>query len=143
MELKELVKLVEEWGDSKGITNPDNGVNQYKKFIEEIGEAAKEVFKGNKEGIKTEFGDVAVTIILLSKINNNRLNLEFIEKSLTDNFYWFMEKVTPTYIYSSALDRLNDVSEYYGFHIVECLEEAYNKISKRTGKTENGIFKKD
>lgn len=35
------------------------------------------------------------------------------------------------------------VCEMYGFSLEECLQMAYDTISKRSGKMENGIFIKD
>lgn len=35
------------------------------------------------------------------------------------------------------------VSAQLGFDPIECLQEAYDVISKRTGKTVNGVFIKD
>lgn len=35
------------------------------------------------------------------------------------------------------------VCEMYGFTLEECLQQAYDVISKRTGRMENGVFVKD
>ena len=57
------------------------------------------MIQNNKKNTKLEFGDVIVTLIILS----NQLNIDF----------------------------------------VECLERAYDKISKRKGKTIDGAFIKE
>ena len=42
-----------------------------------------------------------------------------------------------------TLVTLIGVCEMYGFTLEECLQMAYDTISKRSGKMENGIFIKD
>jgi NTP pyrophosphatase (non-canonical NTP hydrolase) len=38
---------------------------------------------------------------------------------------------------------LVNLSELCGYKLEDCIESAYNVIKKRTGKMENGTFKKD
>ena len=102
--MDKLIKKVEKWGDSKGITGGDNFFNQWQKVNEEFGELTAEIdfFKeghGDLNSFKMELGDLLVTLIVITKASDTSIK--------------------------------------------ECLELAYNKISKRKGETINGIFVKE
>ena len=109
MNFTDLEKLVLEWAEEKDLLHEENTEKQFMKFIEEVFEFknemdlcnyGSEIMKDkNMWYLKTEMGDVFVTLIILCK------QLE----------------IDPS----------------------ECLELAYNKISKRKGKTLNGIFVKE
>ena len=45
--------------------------------------------------------------------------------------------------YSDTIEALDAIASYYGWTLQECLQSAYDVISKRTGKMENGVFEKD
>ena len=45
--------------------------------------------------------------------------------------------------YDDAIQILNTIANHYGWTLRECLQSAYDVISKRTGKMENGVFVKD
>lgn len=87
------------WAYQKGLLSPDNSKAQVCKMVEEVGEVAKEVLGGTRDGLANEIGDVIVTAIILAA--------------------------------------QNDISA------TACLQNAIDKISKRTGKMINGIFVKD
>lgn len=57
-------RLVLDWGNDKGFVRADNSKPQFIKAVEEFGELAKEVNKGDIEAAKDEMGDVFVTLIL-------------------------------------------------------------------------------
>lgn len=109
MNFTDLEKLVLEWADEKDLLHEENTEKQFMKFIEEVFEFKTEMDNydfhiGNHKRffykkMKTEMGDVFVTLIILCK----------------------QLGITPA----------------------ECLELAYKKISKRKGKTINGIFVKE
>lgn len=102
-----LRNKVLDWGKSKDLLHYENAEKQFMKFIEEVFEFKTEldVYRLfgyvylNFKNMKTEIGDVFVTLIILC--------------------------------------------EQLGITPAECLELAYNKISKRKGKTINGIFVKE
>ena len=107
MNFTDLEKLVLEWADEKDLLHGENADKQFMKFIEEVFEFKTELdvyglfgyVDLNFKNMKTEMGDIFVTLIILCK----------------------QLGITPA----------------------ECLELAYNKISKRKGKTINGIFVKE
>lgn len=107
MNFIQLGELVLEWADEKDLLHEENADKQFMKFIEEVFEFKTELdiyrifgyVDLNFENMKTEMGDIFVTLIILCK--------------------------------------------QLGISPSECLDLAYNKISKRKGKTINGIFVKE
>ena len=80
----DLVKKVQEWGDEKGITNPNNADKQFMKFIEEVFEFKSEmdfyiIYDDLRnvydKSLKLEMGDILVTLIILSK----QLDIDLVE----------------------------------------------------------------
>ena len=73
MNIDTLVEEIVEWGQQRGINNPDK---QTIKLMEECGELAHEISRGHyyTEGIKDAIGDIGVVLIILADI----LNLDFI-----------------------------------------------------------------
>jgi hypothetical protein len=151
--ISHLVKLIEAWADNKGLLVANNAPNQFLKFLEEVGETSRAILKNDVPEIKDGFGDIAVTIIIYSKqvgVIQDIDDIDWVEKSdfrdLMDCFivgdadHDTLHKHT---ILGCALSVLNDVCNYYGYDLEECLNLAWNVIKNRTGKTENGIFKKD
>lgn len=122
MIFEDLIKDVQDWGQEKGITDPENVDKQFLKFMEEalefydafktydclntfywLDDLAKMIYESDlkppREDMMMEFGDVLVTLCILAK----QLDLD----------------------------------------PVKCLSMAYDKISKRKGKTINGTFVKE
>ena len=91
------ISLIREWAKERGIdkAKPEK---QMLKLMEEAGELAEGLAKGNEDEVIDSIGDVFVVLVILSQ----QLNLDF--------------------------------------H--SCVEEAYNTIKSRKGKTINGIFVK-
>lgn len=99
MNFEELRENVEKWANDKDLIRFEYRFKQFEKVVEEVFELKEEMIQNDKKNTKLEFGDVIVTLIILSK----QLNIDF----------------------------------------VECLERAYDKISKRKGKTIDGTFVKE
>ena len=139
--MKQLATLIQTWAKEKGI---DNLEKQELKLIEELGELAKEINLGNKENQKGEIGDVFVVLVVLAGIKNWKLDFRFrpSENDIKCHFYnifTFGIEDNP----STAIDYLNDLARDLGHDLEECAQIAYDKISKRTGKTIDGQFIKD
>lgn len=64
--MDEVEELVVQWAKDKGIFGPDVVINQTLKAQEELGEVAKAVLHMSDNDIKTEVGDVIVTLLILS-----------------------------------------------------------------------------
>lgn len=98
MKFEELKWKVELWAYDKNLVHYENRFKQFEKVVEEVFELKEEIIEDNLENMELEFGDVIVTLIILSK----QLGIDF----------------------------------------EDCLEQAYNKIKYRKGKTIDGKFVK-
>ena len=115
MNYKELEPLVLQWAKDKEILDKATPLAQARKTLEEVNELLEACLAQN-EGEET-------FINLKSKKVNTK---EEIKDALGD--------ILVTIIIGAELQ---------GLKLENCLESAYNVISKRTGKMVNGVFKKD
>lgn len=65
----ELIPKVEEWAADRNLLNTDvlGQCKQLLKTVEELGETAGALLRGNREGFKDGVGDVLVTLIIAAK----------------------------------------------------------------------------
>jgi NTP pyrophosphatase (non-canonical NTP hydrolase) len=61
-----LVKLVEEWSKDRGLHEAESS-KQMLKTLEELGEVASALARGQAEELKDGIGDVIVTLIILAQ----------------------------------------------------------------------------
>lgn len=57
------------WAKDKGLLKPENSTKQFIKTVEELGEVASALAKGNRQGFIDGIGDVVVTLIILAEQN--------------------------------------------------------------------------
>lgn len=119
MNFEELKTKVEEWANDKDLLHSENAEKQFMKFIEEVFE-----FKFEMETHKN-YSKACDSLA----INGNFIK----EKSKNDM------KLEMGDIFVTLIVLCNQL----GIDCVECLEMAYDKISKRKGKTVNGLFIKE
>ena len=67
MNFEELSENVLSWAQDKNILSKNNAPKQMIKVMEEVGETAGALLKGNQEELKDGLGDSFVTLIILSK----------------------------------------------------------------------------
>jgi NTP pyrophosphatase (non-canonical NTP hydrolase) len=67
MSFDKLSENVIEWAYDKGILERENAPKQMLKVLEEVGETAGALLKGNESELKDGIGDSFVTLIILSK----------------------------------------------------------------------------
>jgi NTP pyrophosphatase (non-canonical NTP hydrolase) len=139
--MKQLAQQIQQWAKEKGI---DNLEKQELKLIEELGELAKEINLGNKENQKGEIGDVFVVLVILAGMRDYELDFRHFPTCNTTpvTLYQILNHALDC-LYSTAIDYLNDLARDLGHDLEECAQIAYDKISKRTGKTIDGQFIKD
>lgn len=118
---EELKTNVENWADDKDLLHEENAEKQFMKFIEEVFEfkAEMDIWKLYKkfkydENIEQDF------------------SIEEVER-------WKNLKLEMGDIFVTLIVLCNQL----GIDCVECLDMAYEKISKRKGKTVNGLFVKE
>lgn len=106
----------------------------------------------NFEELKTKVEEWAKDKDLLHEENADKQFMKFIEevfefKSEMDFVDWKLNYKEPTLDLKLELGdvmvTLIVLSKQLNVDIVECLEMAYDKISKRKGKTVNGLFIKE
>lgn len=161
---KELIKNVEQWAEDKGILSKGTKAAQAAKVVEESYELFKWVHDGtNKDEIIDAIGDVAVTLIILNKMyggvyeypesfiaapeDTYHLTASSILATSTTLYnqvkvgVYFEDSIEP--LITAIFIKLHHVATTHGLIVNDCLDHAYGVISKRTGKMENGFFKKD
>ena len=118
MNFKDLKEKVLSWADDKDLLHSENADKQFMKFIEEVFE------------FKTEF-DVWKLYKKFKHDENIEQDFSIEEVERWNNLKLEMGDVFVTLII---------LCEQIGIDPVKCLSIAYEKISKRTGKTINGQF---
>ena len=118
---EELKTKVEQWAENKDLLHEENSEKQFMKFIEEVFE------------FKTEFDNWVFFRELCGFAEDEEL-MYMKDKSLTVNSKLEMGDIFVTLIV---------LCKQLGIDCVECLQMAYDKISKRRGKTIDGTFVKE
>lgn len=70
MKFEELRNDVLVWANERQLLKPDNQLRQALKSVSELGELCDAIIKNDIEGVKNEFGDVFVTLIILAEQMN-------------------------------------------------------------------------
>ena len=148
--MNELQQNIIKWAEDKGIFEKSDPTSQFLKTISEVGELADAVNKNDLPEIKDAIGDITVTLILHAEMTDSELELDVDECAGYENpkeavLYLLQElcKIVDYEEYSDTIEALDAIASYYGWTLQECLQSAYDVISKRTGKMENGVFVKD
>ena len=170
--IDELVSLVNEWAEEKGIHEKGNKTAQLLKTHEEFGELVKAHIEKDTEQKKDAIGDILVTLINATwfekpEIENADFTIVFKFAYAKDDIKQLVIKENnndPDEILSIMSNIIMDLllnKKYYGLALtaflininmycyieklepLECLEIAYNVISKRKGYIDsNGQFVK-
>lgn len=115
-----LIENVRQWFHDKGIIANSNPLKQLEKTQEEL----------------TETRDATIILACATELHCiNQISLT--EDEVNDMLDAIKDGIGDTVV------TLIGVCEMYGFTLEECLQQAYDVISKRTGRMENGIFVKD
>lgn len=120
MTFEDLQKLTLEWADDKDLLHSENAGKQFGKFIEEVFEFTTEFDVWN----------------LYKKFKHDE-NIEQ-DFSVEEVERWKNLKLEMGDIFVTLII----LCEQIGLDPLMCLDMAYKKISKRTGKTINGQFYK-
>ena len=121
MTYEELEELVISWGIDKDLIKEENAEKQFMKFIEEVFE-----FKSEMD-IFVDYDSVD------NCFKSDDDYLEDLVRMATNMKLEMGDILVTLIILSSQL----------GIDLTECLEMAYEKISKRKGKTIDGLFVKE
>ena len=146
--MEKLKNKVIEWAKNRGIFEKSDPTSQFLKTISEVGELADAVNKNDLPEIKDAIGDISVTLILHAKMTG-------VDIVFHDGVYVALNvKIAVVHLiedickaqkseYDDSIYLLNGIAAYYNWTLQECLQSAYDVISKRTGKMGNGVFVKD
>ncbi len=135
--LQELDQLIINWSIEKKITNFEK---QKLKFVEEVGEMAGEILKNDTDKLKLEIGDVYVTLVILRKMYGKDLLVESIVCNSAIDGIFRLQKAVHLDCYHLAFFYLGNICTHLKLNLTECVNLAYNKISKRGGVTIDGNF---
>lgn len=143
--LKDLIEKVEAWAEERNLLKFENASKQYLKFLEETGELSRAILKNDVPEIVDASGDFCVCVIILAKQLGVKLETKMYDEEVDGviSLYDFVNLVSPSYVAWEFFSVADAVVKSHGYDLVECLDIAYNVISKRTGRTLNGTFIKD
>lgn len=164
--LKYYIEKICEWSDEKGLTEHGIMDAQFDKIHEEIMELREAMDENDILKIKDAIGDIFVTLIVAKQ-----MELKDYEKIQRGIYYYILDKIThhtpkdimyfllkdfekldfirnkgtyvSTKLVNSMIGTLFLASKTYGMDLIDCIDHAYQIISKRTGKIINGSFVKD
>jgi NTP pyrophosphatase (non-canonical NTP hydrolase) len=159
IKMKDLNDKIIQWAEDRGIFEKSSPIKQQRKTVEEMGELFEAVNKGNTDDIKMEIGDVYVTLALQAKmqdieieeddtlINEVIYNIDMLPAYIGE----ISNGVTAEYPRASFVDSINSAVDCLvvtawrdnNLTLNECVQAAYDKISKRKGDMKDGIFIKD
>jgi len=147
-----LIQKVIEWGNEKEIFLKSTPYKQLLKSASELGEVCDAMAKQDYVHAKMEIGDFIVTLILFCEMIGERyyivhnINGELsrsIERIHTRLFHIYLKPYSNNIWLEEMSNEVSKLCFFIGTTQEECLQMAYEKISKRTGKMENGVFVKD
>lgn len=121
MNFEDLKDKVLCWADDKDLLHAENADKQFMKFIEEVFEFKSEF---NLWGFYKELK------------HDKKIEQDF---SIKEHYRWMSMKDEMGDIFVTLII----LCEQIGIDPVKCLSMAYEKISKRKGKTINGTFVKE
>lgn len=140
----ELNHHIIEWAKERGLINREYGLKQTVKLIEEIGETAGAILKGDVDKQKDGIGDIYVVITILSA----QLGLNPIVPT-EEVVSWktpeqeILNMITNTDSNMSMMFCLEKLSKSLGLDLKECVNLAYNEIKDRKGELKDGTFIKE
>lgn len=162
-----------DWANERGILEEGRLTKQLLKSTEECSElqnAIESYENGNKEAlieIKDAIGDVYVTLVISTQMKLNHPYIVFRKIKLRENsliiptdfkFYTIELKRLDLDLYTSFtgeitydldlkiakhVEFLDFLAKTYDLKLIDCIEFAYNTISKRKGKMIDGSFVKE
>lgn len=161
--MKELITKVQDWAVNKGILDNGTPVKQALKTLEESSELLAAVVDDDRDALIDAIGDVAVTLIiqffmhkdwpkiqlnqLTSEVNRHNVDYARMCVKFSSNMVAELHKKNwDQDAYENAnviIQCLNMICVANYLSLKECVQAAYDVISKRTGKMVNGQFVKD
>jgi hypothetical protein len=120
--------LIREWAGDKGIYSKGDLKTQTLKLVEESGELAKAVLQNDRDEVIDAIGDCVVVLTSIAELADLHFTCNECDGSGTTMMGTYLVKC------ESCEGRIT---------IEKCIASAYEVISKRKGKMDNGTFKKE
>lgn len=128
-----------EWGHARGIFEHSTVTKQYLKSLSELGEVCDALAKDDIEHAKMEIGDFIVALILLGEMRGERFKVQ--EETYGGKTHELITIICSDIVGSSWW--LARLCFELGTTQGECLQMAYDKISKRKTTIVNGVAVKE
>lgn len=149
--MKELEEKIIKWAEDKGIMESSSPLKQLTKTFEEATELIVSLVNKDQAEIIDAIGDVNVTLIILNKLSEVKVEDGSLGNSkvflmlnwLVEIFKKVCQNKEVRIDIVRAQEALGYVAKENGLTLDTCTQAAYEIISKRTGKMENGVFVKD
>lgn len=149
--MKELEEKIIKWAEDKGIMESSSPLKQLTKTFEEATELIVSLVNKDQAEIIDAIGDVNVTLIILNKLSEVKVEdgslgnskVFFMLNWLVEIFKKVCQNKEVRIDIVRAQEALGYVAKENGLTLENCTQAAYEIISKRSGKMENGVFVKD
>lgn len=149
--MKELEEKIITWAEDKGIMESSSPLKQLTKTFEEATELIVSLVNKDPAEIIDAIGDVNVTLIILNKLSEVKVEdgslgnskVFFMLNWLVEIFKKVCQNKEVRIDIVRAQEALGYVAKENGLTLDQCTQAAYDIISKRSGKMENGVFVKD
>lgn len=149
--MKELEEKIIKWAEDKGIMESSSPLKQLTKTFEEATELIVSLVNKDQAEIIDAIGDVNVTLIILNKLSEVKVEdgslgnskVFFMLNWLVEIFKKVCQNKEVRIDIVRAQEALAYVAKENGLTLENCTQAAYEIISKRSGKMENGVFVKD
>ena len=153
IEMEQLINQIEQWAEDRNIIKGSKPIDQAMKLFSEFGELADNVGKGRD--CRDDIGDCAVVLIIMCR----QLKISTIDaiQEEDDNYsikecvawawYWMCSWVSSGMNNNEELrfifSNLIEIAKLNNCTLEECVQIAYDDISKRQGILWNGVFVKN
>jgi len=165
--MEQLRKNIIEWAADRGILSKATPASQATKILEECLELVIADYNNDREEIEDACGDIYVTIVIEAHLLGLSLDVVLPTEVDTEFVINNLDFCTPRSILATATNIFGSVTEDYDRYnptdrflqavyyklfsycaknnvsLKDAVQGAYDVISKRTGRMENGVFVKD
>lgn len=166
--MEQLRENIIKWADDKGILSKATPASQATKILEECLELVVADYNNNQEEIEDACGDIYVTLVIEAHMLGLDLDEVLPVSPTTEALVSLLGSYTPKAILATATNIFGALTEEYDsdynsvdrfikvvYHklvsycaindisLEDAVQGAYDIISKRTGRMENGVFVKD
>lgn len=165
--MEQLRANIIQWAADKGILSKATPASQATKILEECLELVVADYNNNREEIEDACGDIYVTLVIEAYMLGLDLDEVLPISPTTEALVSLLGSYSPRTILATATNIFGALTEEYDgdntvgrfikiiYHklvayctnnnisLKDAVQGAYNIISKRTGRMENGVFVKD